>query len=104
MAGLFISAVLIVIFQILWSPKLLRRYCEDYLWLLAILVFLTVGFRYRAADYPSRYAGAVCWLSIMSFFISCIIFLISEEASLTVTQPEILQQIVRILSLGTHGA
>ena len=103
LAALLVTAVLIVVFQTLWSPKLLRRYCEDYLWLLAILVFLSSGFRYLAAEKPEEYAGSVCWLSIFSFFVGCLIILISEEASLTATQPEVLNQIVRILSLGTRG-
>ena len=95
---LFITSVLIVVLQTVWSPFLLNRYCEDFLWLLAIMVFLTVGFRYRAAEKPAFYAGAVCWFSVLSFFVGILIILIPEEASLTVTRPEFLDLFRRILT------
>lgn len=37
------------------------------------------------------------------FFVGCLITLISEETSLTATQPKVLNQIVHILILGTRG-
>ena len=101
--GLLLTSVLIIVFQTVWSPKLLYRYCEDYLWLLAILLFLVVGFRHQVAENPERYAGGVCWLSVASFFIGCLIILIQEEGSLTATQPELIGKIIGVLSLGTHG-
>ena len=100
MATLFISVVLIIILQTVSSPKLLRRYSEDYLWLLAILVFLVVGFCYQTVEKPERYAGIVCWFSIACFFVVCLIFLIQEEGSLTATQPEVYDQLRHILTLG----
>ena len=101
--ALLLTSVLIVVFQTAWSPKLLYRYCEDYLWLLVILLFFAVGFRHQEAEKPERYAGGVCWLSVASFFVGCLIILIQEEGSLTATQPELIGKIVGFLSLGTHG-
>lgn len=97
---LFLTAVLIIVLQTVWSPFLLNRYCEDFLWLLAILVFFVAGFRTRAAEKPSNYAGFVCWLSVLSLFIGLLIILIPEEASLTVTRPELLDRLLHMVTLG----
>lgn len=103
LTALFMISVLIVIMQTVWSPKLLYRYCEDYFWLLAILVFLVVGYRWQTAEKQTVYAGTVCWFSMASFFVSCLIILIQEEASLTATQPEVIGKIIGFLSLGMLG-
>ena len=95
-----LTAVLIIVLQTVWSPFLLNRYCEDFLWLLAILVFFVAGFRTRAAEKPSNYAGFVCWLSVLSLFIGLLIILIPEEASLTVTRPELLDRLLHMVTLG----
>ncbi len=103
MVALVLTAVLIVIIQTVWSPWLLYRYSEDFLWLLSIFVFISVGFWIRTKERPIQTAGWICWLSILNVLIGCLIFLIPENRSLTEERPEILEWIFRALSCGILG-
>ena len=98
--GMIVTVLIIVVVQTVWSPSLLYRYCEDYMWLLAICVFLTAGFRCTDAENSSYCASLVCRLALVSAFVIFMLTLIPEEKSFTMIRPEILWRIRSVLRLG----
>ena len=98
--GLIVTALIIVVIQTEWSPILMPRYCEDYMWLLAICAFLTAGIRCTVAENSSYYASLVCRLALVSAFVIFMVTLIPEDGSFTETRTELMGLIRGVLRLG----
>ncbi len=104
LAAMAAAAVLIIVVQTAWSPWLLERYGEDFIWLLAVGVFVVVGVWYTGSAESARFAGVICWVSFASFLITCLLILIPENYSFTMDDPKILWRIEYILRLGIPAA
>ena len=94
------AVLIIIVVQTAWSPWLLRRYGEDYIWLLAAMAFIAAGFRCTGAADKTRIGGLICWLAFSSFLISCLLILIPENYSFTTEETKILWRIAYVLRLG----
>lgn len=63
---LALTAVLITVVNIMWSPFLADRYREDLIWLIGILCFLCIGFRLEGLRNPLEGSRWICRWCIWS--------------------------------------
>ena len=61
-----VTAVLITLVNIMWSPFLTDRYREDFIWLIGILSFFCIGFRMEGLKNPEASSRWVCRWCIWS--------------------------------------
>lgn len=76
-----IAMLVIVAMGVLWTPYLLPRYTMDYIWLLAILLFVAVGALYQREKVNARLTLVVSLLSVFTVIVCLCLFLTPYDAN-----------------------
>jgi len=76
-----VTMLMIVAMGILWTPYLLPRYTMDYIWLLAILLFVAVGALYQREKVNPRLTLVVGLLSVFTVIVCICLFLTPYDAN-----------------------
>lgn len=99
---LLISLFLIVFADVYWTPFPLPRYQLDFCFLLCILTFIAIGFRFVTGlgAYRKGLISLLVFLSFLSVFMQFLLFCIPYDGSFTACSPEILEEIHRGFRFG----
>lgn len=76
-----VAMLVIVAMGVLWTPYLLPRYTMDYVWLLAILLFVAVGALYQREKVNPRLTLVVGLLSVFTVLVCVCLFLTPYDAN-----------------------
>ena len=76
-----VAMLVIVAMGILWTPYLLTRYTMDYIWLLALLLFVAVGALYQREKVNPRLTLVIGLLSIFTVIVCICLFLTPYDAN-----------------------
>ena len=121
--GLFVitaclTMAVITFLDVLWSPYLLPRYKNDFMWLLSILVFVAAGHVYGSdreegaaqkdqgdeyavqQDQGDEYAALICILTVVSMLICAVIFVQLDMEYFTARQIDLILKAARCIRLG----
>ena len=121
--GLFVitaclTMAVITFLDVLWSPYLLPRYKNDFMWLLSILVFVAAGHVYgsdreesavqkdQGDEYAAQqnqgdeYASLICILTVVSMLICAVIFVQLDMEYFTARQIDLILKAARCIRLG----
>ena len=104
-----LTMAVITFLDVLWSPYLLPRYKNDFMWLLSILVFVAAGHVYGSdgeegaaakQDQGSEYAAVICILTVVSMIICAVIFVQLDMEYFTARQIDLILKAARCIRLG----
>ncbi len=101
-AVLWFAPVLITIITVVESPWLLERYHMDLYWLMGILCYIVTGVSYGNTPERARirFSRRIVLWSSATVFTCCLLYLVPWDANLTAYDPEILDEICKVLMLG----
>ena len=99
---LWISYLLITIFQVLNTPYLLERYRSDIYWIIGIFLFISFGSFLKTLNGRSKkiWEFLISILALVTIFQSFLLWLIPSDSSFTAVFPETLHTFEEILRLG----
>lgn len=78
---ILVTVLVIIAMSILWTPYLLPRYTTDYLWLMGIALFLSVGALYQREKVNPRLTLIVGLLSVATIVVCICLFLTPYDAN-----------------------
>jgi len=78
---ILVTVVIIIAMGVLWTPYLLPRYTMDYIWLMGVALFLSVGALYQREQVNSRLTLIVGLLSVGAIVVSVCLFLTPYDAN-----------------------
>ena len=76
-----ITVVVIIAMGVLWTPYLLPRYTMDYIWLLGVALFISVGALYQRENVNPRLTLIVGLLSVAAIVVCIGLFLTPYDAN-----------------------
>ena len=79
--SVFVTVLVIIAMGVLWTPYLLPRYTMDYLWLMGIALFLSVGALYQREQVNPRLTLIVGLLSVATVVVCICLFLTPYDAN-----------------------
>ncbi len=94
---LLLVPIIITIADLIWAPGLCERYRLDLYYVVGILVFMLIGYRYTTAPNAKVSAATVNCLAIVSSLIAILLFLGPNDANYTYLFPEKLEEIKHVL-------
>lgn len=81
--ALFVSVLLIIVIDVLWSPYIIPRYSMDFTWLMGIAAYLIIGFYYKVKPDKERFSCFICLLSLYAILMSVNLFLYPSDYNYT---------------------
>ncbi len=93
------AVILIVAFQIMWSPWLFDRYQSDYTYLLSVSAFCGVGACFALSQNRERLSGQICLASLACVILTALIFLVPIDQNYTDYDREALLRIWDFITL-----
>ena len=72
---MLVLVLLIVYINVAYCPFLVIRYRLDYVWLLALITFICIGFLSRIKENQKRFSVVVCILAVLTVEMSILLFL-----------------------------
>lgn len=94
---LLIEAVIVTIVDVHWSPGLCERYRLDSYFIVGILAFVLIGFRYRTTANNNKTLTVITAFATLSMILAVFLFLAPCDANFTAFYPEKLTAIENIL-------
>ena len=101
-AVLCFTPVLITIITVMESPWLLERYRMDLYWLMGILCYIVTGVCYENIPEGAgvRFTRRMMLWSLVTVLTCGLLYLVPWDANLTAYDPEILDEVYKVLTLG----
>jgi len=78
---ILVTVVVIIAMGVLWTPYLLPRYTMDYLWLMGIALFLSIGALYQRETVNPRLTLIVGLMSVATIVVCICLFLTPYDAN-----------------------
>lgn len=99
---LCLTPVLITIVTVVESPWLLERYRMDLYWLMGLLSYIVIGVCYENTleTVRIRFSRRMILCAVVTVFTCFLLYLVPWDANLTAYDPEILEEIHKVLMLG----
>lgn len=93
-----VAVVLIVVFSALCSPYPIARYRTDFIWLIAIIIFILLLLVSDKCNKSINYV--ICFICFITICLCVILFLSPNDYNITQYYPQSLELIKKVLSLG----
>jgi len=80
--------VIITLFDAYWAPELCERYRLDAYYVVGILVYLAVGYRFKTTKNPDKTISVVCAFSVISILLTFLFFMQPFDGNFAEFLPE----------------
>ena len=72
---MLITVLIIVYIDVAYSPLIVNRYRLDYVWLLALVAFICIGFLSRVKENQKHFSVVICIFAVLTLEMSILLFL-----------------------------